>query len=560
MNAIAPLPETSVAIARAVIAPSPFQKPRVSARGNLDELAASIREVGIIEPPIVRPAPRGVHAKGIAYELVAGHRRIAAAELAGLQDVTCIVREYTDDQVLETQMVENSQRADIHPLDEADNFAELVKRGRTAAQIADKIGRSTAYVVQRLALCNLSAESRKALDEDRITLALALLLARIPDKKLQAQALEEVDENSHGEIVTAKRGGEIIRERYMLRLADAPFDTSSAELVAAAGACSVCPKRSGNQTELFADVDSPDVCTDPTCYRGKLDAHFKLISAAAAKTGHKVLPAKQAKNVFSKYGGINYGKLQSLDEDVWDGNRHVKARKLVKDSKVEVVLAQNPHTGTIHELVPRAALDRVVASQRKESSAKSKSSSRGGSKEPAVSKEEKARRAREALKADVKKRAEELTIAAIAERIEKLGDKADSVVFDVVLVELSMNLYEGIERATARRGIEPKKMSPIEIEKAVLKWKSEATLPQIRSFIVEAMISEGTYGVGERRIAELCKELGVDRKAIEKEADASLKAERAKPAAEDEDAPAPKGSKKSGAKKASKPSKKKAKR
>jgi len=336
MNAIAPLPETSVAIARAAIAPSPFQKPRVSARGNLDELAASIREVGIIEPPIVRPAPKGAHGKGIAYELVAGHRRIAAAELAGLQDVTCIVREYTDDQVLETQMVENSQRADIHPLDEADNFAELVKRGRTAAQIADKIGRDVVYVTKRLKLCQLSKAVRAAFDKDKLTLGAAVVLARVPEA-LQDQALKRL--TNYRETVTEATAKDLIEREFMLQLKDAPWPLEDAELVPAAGACTACPKRTGNQRELFNDIKSPDMCTDPKCHRSKLDAFWAIRSKAAKEAGQTVLEGDVAKKATDPYDSST--GFARLDGEVFGkGYQRVSARARPQDGRARRARAQ----------------------------------------------------------------------------------------------------------------------------------------------------------------------------------------------------------------------------
>jgi ParB/RepB/Spo0J family partition protein len=539
MNAIAQPVEL---IAISAIVHSPFQPARVSARGNLEELAQSIREVGLLEPPIVRPAPKRA-GKGITHELVAGHRRVAAAAAAGLERVQCIVRDYTDDQVLEIQAVENAARADLHPLDEADVFAALVERGRTPAQVADKIGRSTPYVLQRLQLCQLVPEVRKALDEEAITLAIALLIARIPSKQLQVDALKEMAINRDGEQPTAKRAGELIREKFMLRLADAPFDRSSAELVAKAGACSVCPKRSGNQAELFSDVGSPDVCTDPSCYRSKLDAHLAVIAKQGDK---KVLPAAQAKNLFNEYtGGTAYGsKLQSLDEDVYTGSGgKLKVRQLLKDQlkddKLEITLAQNPHTGTIHDLVPRAAVERALTARRKKSGGgaggSSKSSKASKASTAKVSPQEKARREREALKADVKKRATELTLAAVAQKVEHLGISADGVCFDLVLTKLfDVDLYDIGRAVLARRDIKPKNESSAELEKALRQWTDAASIEQQRALIVEAMLAEQLEfptSQDERRLGALYKRLGVDPKALEKQAVAANKAERAAAAA-----------------------------
>ena len=96
-------------------------------------------------------------------------------------------------------------------------------------------------------------------------------------------------------------GQKHIHDHYMLRLSDAGFKTSDPTLVPAAGACGACPKRTGNQPELFGDVKSADVCTDPVCFRQKIAAHAERAIAAAAETGQTVLAGAEAKKV-AKYG------------------------------------------------------------------------------------------------------------------------------------------------------------------------------------------------------------------------------------------------------------------
>jgi len=523
MNAIAPAVEIKQ-IPLGNLADSPFQKPRVSKRGNLDELAASMREVGVLEPLLVRPISRD------RYEIVAGHRRKLGAALAKLEQVPCIVHGYTDDQVLEIQTVENSQRADVHPLDEADNFAELIKRGRTPAQLAEKIGRPSSYVLQRLQLCELGPECRKALDEEKITLAVALMIARIPDRKLQAEALAEVGERGQAAALTAKRAGEVIRGRFMLRLAEAPFDRGSAELVKKAGACTVCPKRSGNALELFSDVDSPDVCTDPACYRSKLDAHWERVIAEAKVKGTKVLADSAARKVFSQHSErASYdSQYVSLDEDHYDtaSGRHVTARTALKGSDVEPTLARNPYSGQIHELVPRKAFELAMKARKREG-AKASGSSAKPKKPSAV---DKAAAEREAIKAEAKKRADEQVVIALGERVLKLGAKADAVLFELLLPSLANDGFDAAAAAMKRRGLEPKgSYTP-----AVLKWAQGAKVDEVRALVVELAIGEMVDAYGniaaseEKRLDGLCKRLGVDRAALHKRATEAVKAARSK--------------------------------
>lgn len=158
------------------------QNPRKTL-GDVTDLAASIREVGILEPILVRP-------RDGAAEVVAGSRRYAAAQAAGLLIVPCLVRELTDAQALELAIVENNQRGDIHPLDEAEAFETLTTMNRlyTPEVIAAKIGRPRAYVVGRLRLLNLVPAVREDFAADRITIGHAERIARLKPE-LQERAL-----------------------------------------------------------------------------------------------------------------------------------------------------------------------------------------------------------------------------------------------------------------------------------------------------------------------------------------------------------------------------------
>jgi ParB/RepB/Spo0J family partition protein len=164
----------------AVLIPSTLNpRKRVS---HLDELAASIREVGVIEPLLVRPTVMTTDDDETVYEVVAGGRRLAAAQLAGALTVPVHVRELTDAQALELAIVENNQRGDVHPLEEAAAFVSLKRldRAYTPEVIATKIGRPLAYVRNRLRLLDLGEDVREAFSEDRITIGHAERIARLP--------------------------------------------------------------------------------------------------------------------------------------------------------------------------------------------------------------------------------------------------------------------------------------------------------------------------------------------------------------------------------------------
>src|SRR6266481_4376171 len=121
-------------------------------QSKLAELAENIRQHGVLQPILVRPLPKGA---ADTYELVAGARRYRASKLAGRESIPATVRELTDAQALELQVIENVQRVDVHPLDEAEGYAALVELQPdtyTVESIAARVGRSPAYVSGRLRL------------------------------------------------------------------------------------------------------------------------------------------------------------------------------------------------------------------------------------------------------------------------------------------------------------------------------------------------------------------------------------------------------------------------
>jgi ParB/RepB/Spo0J family partition protein len=148
------------------------------AAASLTELVASIRQHGVLQPLLVRTAP--APNKGIPFELVAGHRRYAAAREAGLKLIPANIRSLSDQEVLEIQLVENLQREDLDVLEEADGYRRLVKEHRlTIDQVGERVGKSKAYVYARLKLAALTKPAAELLRAGRITAGHAILLARL---------------------------------------------------------------------------------------------------------------------------------------------------------------------------------------------------------------------------------------------------------------------------------------------------------------------------------------------------------------------------------------------
>ena len=261
----------------AILEESPSNPRKRFNEESLKELAESFKSQGILQPLVVR-AKSGDENK---YEVVAGARRLRAAQLAELKTVPVRVVELNDAAAIEAQVVENLQREDIHPLEEAFGFRSLLNLNDpnyTVASLAARAGKSEAYVLGRIKLTELIPPIADAFLADRITIGHALLIAKLP-----ASQQQEAFNASFRQMWTAQGNTQVlipvrelaswIESNILLELSVAPFSKSDEALVPEAGSCANCPKRTGFNALLFSDVRK-DSCTDPQCFRSKVDAHI----------------------------------------------------------------------------------------------------------------------------------------------------------------------------------------------------------------------------------------------------------------------------------------------
>jgi ParB family chromosome partitioning protein len=203
--------------------------------------------------------------------------------LAEVFSIPARIVEIDDAQALEWQLVENSQRVDVHPYEEAQGFQRLLDMpGYDVAALVEKSGKSASHIYSRLSFLQLIPTIAEAFTQERITASHANLLARLP-QEAQATAYEQCwrkdwqDKEPH--LLPAKHLTAWIQANLYLSLADAPFDREDPILNPAAGACVTCPRRSGYNTSLFADVQG-DQCLDSPCYQSKVNAHIDRAVAA----------------------------------------------------------------------------------------------------------------------------------------------------------------------------------------------------------------------------------------------------------------------------------------
>lgn len=312
-------------------------------KAALEELTESIRAHGVLSPILLRPMGEG-------FELVAGARRFRAARAAGLAEIPAIVRELDDRATLELQVVENLQRSDLHPLEEAQGYRLLTKdHGYTVDELAAKVGKSKAYIYGRLKLCELPEGARELFHEGKLDASRALLVARIPDATLAEEAAAEIAGGDYrGEPMSFREAQDFVQAEYMLRLKGAPFPTGDADLVPAAGTCGACPKRTGNQKGLFDDVQSADVCTDPACFKRKVDAHWERRRPELEAKGIRIIDGKEGAHAAS-YSS----KYQRIDERCFDDPDQRTYKQLLKGLDVERLVARSADGHEI-EIVARA--------------------------------------------------------------------------------------------------------------------------------------------------------------------------------------------------------------
>jgi len=238
-------------------------------QAKLAELTESVKEQGVLQPITVRKNAKG-------FEIVYGERRWRAAKAAGHQTIPSIVRVLTDDQALEMAIVENDQREDPNPMDQAIGYKMLLDRGKHDVEsLAAKLDKTRNYVESRLRLLKLPKAAQEKLRDGSIPVTHALYLTRLRNEgdmnKLMADMIsQDMSLNRLKEQV----------QRYSTEMSRAIFDTT---------ACGSCAARSKAQVGLFPDAKQDgDRCMDRSCFFTKTREHYGKEAAALRNMGVKV--------------------------------------------------------------------------------------------------------------------------------------------------------------------------------------------------------------------------------------------------------------------------------
>jgi len=286
---------------------------------RLAELVESIRAEGLLQPLVVREMP------GERFELVAGERRLRACRLLEHVRVVCLVRELDARAAARLRIIENLQRENLDPIEEAEGMEAMllnVPEGERMTQrdLAAQLHKHPAYIHEALLLLRLPEIARQALLDRRIGRVLAVMIARVSDTAKREEFAQRACEA--GKEMTVRQATQFLRGNAGRQLSEAIWDLDSAEVLPAAGSCAACVKR--------CRPDQPaegDICPDADCYQAKRHQHLRTLAEREAAAGREVLDAAR---VFDEEGKLRWDSgVVAIDQPV--------APELVKPAKRDQV-------------------------------------------------------------------------------------------------------------------------------------------------------------------------------------------------------------------------------
>ncbi len=328
---------------------------------GIDELAASITKVGLLQPLVVR----GNDDEG--YEVICGERRLRAAKLVeGLHELECSVRVLTDADVEELQAIENVQRKDLLPLEEAESYAALLRRGYSTETLAARVSKSASHVSARVRLLALGPEARSLLADGVLPVSVAVPLSR-RTHDAQAAILASLTAGlAPGAVISVQRWVSAIQE-HDRPLKAPPFDPK-AEL-AGAPPCADCPKNSVNcPRSLFEDYSADatpkaGICGDVACFTAKTEEAFAAKVQKYVAAGAKLLDADALRKV-RPFGVLAGGYVDADATCYADAKEQRTWAQLVKgapEEKAPALLLAQDADGKVLRIYSQAEATRAAA-------------------------------------------------------------------------------------------------------------------------------------------------------------------------------------------------------
>ena len=192
--------------------PNPYQPRKVFDAEKLQELANSIKEHGVFQPIIVKKSIKG-------YEIIAGERRYKASQLAGKETIPAIVRDFTDENMMEIALLENLQRENLNSIEEATAYQKLLTSLKvTQEELANKLGKSRSHITNMLGLLELPEEVKSLIAEEKITMSHARVLSKMKDKdEIINLANKIVDENLNVRAIEQASQNPTVEKKHKLK-------------------------------------------------------------------------------------------------------------------------------------------------------------------------------------------------------------------------------------------------------------------------------------------------------------------------------------------------------
>jgi len=516
---------------------SPTQPRRQLDKKALEELATSIQGSGLLQPILVRAQ---VTKDGEEFfEIVCGHRRYEAFKLLGADNIKAIIVDMTNSEAATAQLVENAERIDVHPMDEALAYKRLLEEFKlTVHEIAQRVGKSTSLIYQRLSLCDLCDRAQKLFLANRLTLGAAVLLSTVGQKKQQEQILKKFDYflEMKTNAIDKSAMTTAVTENTMRELTQATFKMEDDTL--GKPMCIGCLKRTSCSPALFKEfVGDADFCMDLSCFNAKTEAVFNARVKQAEDKGWRVFHGEAASKILP-YDSYCTDRTYISAEDYAQGSRTwrsflgknleplvgaivFKARAnimLIKRAQLITWLEEHGHKDIISAL------------------------KRGNT---ALTPQEREKRKEAAIEKKVTKATDTAAIMALVDAAEGATNYADNPIMMMMAERyLDRILSDDLKLIMKRREFEPKSKYPMSRGGETAGMVQELLTDKLTrlGMVIELILTDcyahSSYGnmaqKHEGRMKEIAKLLGVDLAKIKRETKASIvkpQAKTAKPAA-----------------------------
>lgn len=508
------------------------------------EMAATMKIYGVLQPLLVRrlPAERlqdtfeDEATRHATHEIIAGERRFVAARIAGLRQVPVLIKDADNTSAVVMQLIENLHREDLNPLDEAHGIQLLVEDFDLSREaVADALKKSRTHVFESLRLLNLCPEATAAIKAGTLKRSIALLVAQRPTPALQVEYTKKVlTGGPDGGPMSYRSAKDLAQRNYMTDLSRAPFALDNAQLLPKVGACTQCPKRTGNNPELW-DKAGTDVCTDTACFADKKEAHYDALKADAHAKGRQIITGREARELMPTEGATPKGYLL-LDKPKKGSTEPMREVLGQEVPQAKVVLIETP-TGGVVEAVPVRAAGEALQAKGAAGKAEKKTPTRTKQE----LEDEYQQRWRSAAVRDT---IEGLRVDAEPEDLDSLSEQAAYRVIltmaretnDEALVQI-FQLHPGFSDDTLQSAVRGAAQSPPRVQNMVLLMLAAAfdhgpmfNRPADEALHLEevAAIAKVDIGAIKREVQQAMNAEAVER-AAEADAETAAPADKAKP-------------------------------